>query len=103
MRDVEKETRDRLIDAARTHLIVSAAGQTGLAEAPERLSQQAYGNADRLRGAAEQLRRRFAGAEAISLLEAAAEHAEGPTKPEPPVLSDRLDSSDTRRPHPQPG
>ena len=85
VRDVEKEARDRLIDAARTYLIFLAGRQSRLAETLGRLSQQAYGNADRLRGAAEQLRRRFPGAEAIPLLEAAADHAEDPAEPKPPV------------------
>ena len=76
MRDVEKETRNRLIDAARTDTAFLAEGHIRFAEAVERLRRQAYGHADRLRAAADQLRRRFAGADAILLLEAAAERAE---------------------------
>lgn len=85
MRNIEDETRDRLIDRARTDVIFLAERQTGMAEALDRLSQQAYGDADRLRGAAEQLRCRFAGAEAIPLLEAAARQIDDPTEPEPTV------------------
>ena len=81
MQDVEKETRYRLIDAARTSLVLLAGRQTGLADALDRLGRQAYGSPGRLRGAAEQLRRRFSGAEAISLLEAAADHVEESTVP----------------------
>jgi hypothetical protein len=76
VRDREKETRDRLIDTARTDVVFLAERQTEMAEALDRLGQQASGDADRLRGAAEQLRRRFAGAEAIPLLEEAARHVE---------------------------
>ena len=56
MRNIEHEPRDWLIDTAPSDVIFWAARQTGFAEAVDRLSQQAYGDADRLRGAAEQLR-----------------------------------------------
>ena len=72
MHNFENETRDRLIDAARTDVAFLAERQTAVSDALDRLGQQAHGDADRLRGAAEQLRRHFTGAEAIPLLEAAA-------------------------------
>jgi hypothetical protein len=93
--DIEKEARYRLIDAARTDALFLAERQTGLGEALDRLNRQAYGDPDRLRGAAEQLRRRFSGAEAISLLEAAAHHAQDSTEADPAVLSERPDRADT--------
>lgn len=98
MRNIEDETRDRLIDTARTDVVFLAGRQTGMAEALDRLSQQAYGDADRLRGAAEQLRCRFAGAEAIPLLEAAARHVEQPAEPDPTVRIERSDHAATKRP-----
>jgi hypothetical protein len=88
VQDREEESRDRLIDAARTDVVFLAERGTGLTEALDRLDQQAYGDADRLRGAAEQLRRRFSGADAIPLLEAAAEHAQTSTEPDPPAAVD---------------
>ena len=94
MQDREEETRDRLIDAARTDVVFLAESGTGLAEAVDRLDQQAYGDADRLRGAAEQLRQRFSGADAIPLLEAAADHAEASAEPDPIATPDP--------PHPHP-
>jgi hypothetical protein len=99
VQDPEKEARNRLIDAARCDLMSSPGRRTEMPEALDRLSQQAYGDADRLRGAAEQLRRRFDGAEAIPLLEAAARHAEASTEGEPPV-HERSDRADTARPEP---
>jgi hypothetical protein len=75
MDDREREARDRLIDAARTDVAFIAEESTTVSDSLNRLHQQAYGNIDRLRGAAEQLRQRFAGADAIPLLEAAADHA----------------------------
>jgi hypothetical protein len=81
--ELEKEARNRLIDAARCD-VMSSTGQQTEAEALDRLSRQAYGDADRLRGAAEQLRRRFDGAEAIPLLEAAARHVDASTEPDRP-------------------
>ena len=81
MHDAEKEARDRLIDAARADTVLLGERQTDLTSALDRLNQQAYGDADRLRGAAEQLRCRFTGAEAIPLLEAAARHVQDPTEP----------------------
>lgn len=86
VRDVEIEIRNRLIDGARTYLIFLAGQQAKIAEALDGLARQAHGNADRLRGAAEQLRRRFPGAEAVSLLEAAAEHADDQAEPGRPIL-----------------
>ncbi|HEY6744183.1 MAG TPA: hypothetical protein VI357_00565 [Mycobacteriales bacterium] len=83
MHEAEKETRDRLIDAARTDVVLLAERQTRLGDVLDRLDRQAYGDADRLRGAADQLRRRFAGADAIPLLEAAADHAHPSTATEP--------------------
>jgi hypothetical protein len=97
--DLEKEARNRLIDAARCDLMSSTGRQTDAREALDRLSRQAYGDADRLRGAAEQLRRRFEGAEAIPLLEAAARHVEASTEPEPPV-HERSDRPDPTLPEP---
>jgi hypothetical protein len=47
--DAEKEARDRLIDAARADVVL----HTEVGEALDRLDRQAYGDADRLRGAAE--------------------------------------------------
>ena len=85
MDDAEKEARDRLIDAARADVVFLAERQTEVADALDRLNRQAYGDADRLRGAAERLRRRFTGAEAIPLLEAAAQRAEHPNEPDPPA------------------
>jgi hypothetical protein len=85
--DAEREARDCLIDAARTDVVHLTEGQTDVAEALDRLNWQAEGDADRLRGAAEQLRRRFAGAEAIPLLEAAARHTERDTAQGPPRAS----------------
>jgi hypothetical protein len=85
VQDPEKEARNRLIDAARCDLMSSTGPRTEVPEALDRLSQQAYGDADRLRGAAEQLRRRFPGAEAIPLLEAAAHHAQDSAEADPPV------------------
>jgi hypothetical protein len=107
VQDTEKEARDRLIDAARTDVAFVAERQTGLAESVDRLNRQAYGDADRLRGAAEQLRRRFPGAEAIPLLEAAAHHAQDSAEADPPVQdgrSDRArsDRADVATPQPQP-
>lgn len=102
MHDFEKESRNRLIDAARTDVVFLAERQTGVAEALDRLSQQAHGDADRLRGAAEQLRRRFTGAEAIPLLEAAAHHIEQPTKPEPAIHLEPPDGAETNRPRKTP-
>ena len=84
MHDAEKDARDRLIDAARADVVFLAERQTDYAEALDRLNRQAYGDADRLRGAAEQLRQRFAGADAIPLLEAAAHELERPARPDPP-------------------
>jgi hypothetical protein len=95
VQDPETEARNRLIDAARCDLMSSTGRRTEVPEALDRLSQQAYCDADRLRGAAEQLRRRFDGAEAIPLLEAAARHADG----DPPV-HERTDGVDTERPEP---
>jgi hypothetical protein len=86
--DIENEARDRLIDAARTDVRFLAERQTGFADALDRLNRQAYGDADRLRGAAEQLRDRFPGAEAIPLLEAAADHSEESTEVDPEVRLD---------------
>jgi hypothetical protein len=99
VQDPEKEARNRLIDAARCDLMSSTGPRTEVPEALDRLSQQAYGDADRLRGAAEQLRRRFDGAEAIPLLEAAARHADASIEGEPPV-HERSDRVDTARPEP---
>jgi hypothetical protein len=99
--DIEKEARYRLIDAARTDALFLAERQTGFGEALDRLKRQAYGDADRLRGAAEHLRRRFSGAEAISLLEAAAHQAQKSTEAAPAVQSERPDRADTAGPHPQ--
>jgi hypothetical protein len=93
VRNIEKETRDRLIDAARTDVSFLAERQTEMADALDRLSQQANGDADRLRGAAEQLRGRFTGAEAIGLLEAAARHVEQPIEPDPAVSTSPSDPS----------
>ena len=98
MHNFENETRDRLIDAARTDVAFLAERQTGVAEALDRLSLQAHGDADRLRGAAEQLRRRFTGADAIPLLEAAARNIEQPTEPEPAIHIEPSDRADTDRP-----
>jgi hypothetical protein len=78
VRDTEHEARDRLIDAARTDVVFLAERRTGFDEALDRLNRQAHGDADRLREAAEQLRRRFAGADAIPLLEAAARRTDAP-------------------------
>ena len=89
MDDVEKEARDRLIDAARADVVFLAERQTDVADALDRLNRQAYGDPDRLRGAAAQLRSRFTGSEAIPLLEAAAHHIEQPTEPDPPARLDR--------------
>jgi hypothetical protein len=100
VRDPEKEARDRLIDAARADVVFLAERQTGLAEALDRLDRQSYGDADRLQGAAEQLRARFSGAEAIPLLEAAARQVEHSTGPEPPVRIERSDRADMHRPQP---
>jgi hypothetical protein len=100
VQELEKEARNRLIDAARCDVMSSTGRQTEVPEALDRLSQQAYGDADRLRGAAEQLRRRFDGAEAIPLLEAAARHVEASTDAEPPV-HERSDRAD--KPGPEPG
>jgi len=97
--DHETEARNRLIDAARCDVMSSTGQQTEVAEALDRLSRQAYGDADRLRGAAEQLRCRFDGAEAIPLLEAAARHADASTEAEPPVHG-RSERADTARPRP---
>jgi hypothetical protein len=99
VQDREKEARNRLIDAARCDLMSSTGPRTKAPEALDRLSQQAYGDADRLRGAAEQLRRRFDGAEAIPLLEAAARHADASTEDEPHV-DERADRVDTAQPEP---
>lgn len=88
MQNTEREARDRLIDAARADVVLLAERQTDLTSALDRLNQQAYGDAERLRGAAEQLRRRFTGAEAIPLLEAAARHVQDPTEPQPSVVID---------------
>ena len=98
MHNFENETRDRLIDAARTDVACLAERQTAVSEALDRLSQQAHGDADRLRGAAEQLRGRFTGAEAIPLLEAAARHVEQPTEPEPEIHIEPSGRADTNRP-----
>jgi hypothetical protein len=73
MDDREREARDKLIDAARTDVAFIAEESTEVSDSLDRLHQQAYGDTERLRGAAEQLRRRFAGADAIPLLEAAAD------------------------------
>jgi hypothetical protein len=97
--DLETEARNRLIDVARCEVMSSTERQTEVTEALDRLSQQAYGDADRLRGAAEQLRHRFDGAEAIPLLEAAARHADASNEAEPPVHG-RSDRADTARPRP---
>jgi hypothetical protein len=78
VRDIESEARDRLIDAARTDVVFLEERRTGFDEALDRLNRQAYGDSDRLREAAEQLRRRFAGADAIPLLEAAARRTDAP-------------------------
>lgn len=102
MDDIEKDTRDRLIDTARTHVLFLAERQTGFGEALDRLNRQAYGDADRLRGAAEQLRRRFHGAEAITLLEAAAYHARDSTETDRVVRDERSDVADLTRPQQQP-
>jgi hypothetical protein len=96
----EEEARNRLIDAARSVVMSSTGQQPEDPGALDRLSCQAYGDADRLRGAAEQLRRRFDGADAIPLLEAAAHHAEASTEPEPPVHSAHSHLSDTPLPEP---
>jgi hypothetical protein len=98
----ENETRDRLIDAARTDVAFLAERQTAVSDALDRLGQQAHGDADRLRGAAEQLRRRFTGAEAIPLLEAAAHQIEQPAGPEPAVHIEPSDRADTTRPRKTP-
>jgi hypothetical protein len=45
--DIEKDTRDRLIDTARTHVLFLAERQTGFGEALDRLNRQAYGDAAR--------------------------------------------------------
>lgn len=103
MRDVEKEIRNRLIDGARTYLIFLAGHQAKIAEALDGLARQAHGNVDRLRGAAEQLRRRFPGAEAVCLLDAAAERAENLTEPELPILIEPPDASAAELTHPQAG
>jgi hypothetical protein len=101
VQDPEKEARNRLIDAARCDLMSSTGRRTEVPEALDRLSQQAYGDADRLRGAAEQLRRRFDGAEAIPLLEAAARHADASTEAEgEPPVHERSDRVDTAQPEP---
>jgi hypothetical protein len=100
--DAEKEARDRLIDAARADVVFLAERQTELGEALDRLNRQAYGDPDRLRGAAEQLRRRFTGAEAIPLLEAAARHVEQPTEPEPLLPVERSGPVDMDRSRPTP-
>jgi hypothetical protein len=92
--DPEKEARDRLIDAARAGVVFLAERQTEFTEALDRLNRQAYGDAGRLRGAAEQLRRRFTGAEAIPLLEAAARHVEHHIEPHPPIRIERCDRTD---------
>jgi hypothetical protein len=92
--DLEREARDRLIDTARADVVFVTERQTEFTEALDRLNQQAYGDAERLRGAAEQLRRRFTGAEAIPLLEAAARHVEHPIEPEPPIRIQRCDHTD---------
>jgi hypothetical protein len=86
VRDIEKESRYRLLDAARTYLILLGQGQAKIAGVLDELARQAHGNADRLRAAAEQLRRRFPGAEPVALLESAAEHADNLTTLEPPVF-----------------
>jgi len=99
VQDREKEARYRLIDTARCDVMSSTGRQTEVPEALDRLSQQAYGDAGRLRGAAEQLRRRFQGAEAIPLLEAAARHVEASTEPEPSA-HERSDLADTARSEP---
>ena len=91
MHDAEKEARNRLIDAARADAVFLAEQQTELSEALDRLNRQAYGDADRLRGAAEQLRCRFTGADAIPLLEAAAHHVEQTTEPKPPAPIEPFD------------
>jgi hypothetical protein len=101
VQDPEKEARNRLIDAARCDLMSSTGPRTEVPEALDRLSQQAYGDADRLRGAAEQLRRRFDGAEAIPLLEAAARHVDAATESEPP-FHERSDPAGTAPPEPDP-
>jgi len=103
VRDVEKEIRNRLIDGARTYLIFLAGHQAKIAEALDGLARQAHGNADRLREAAEQLRRRFPGADAISLLEAAAERAEDVAEPELPILIEPPNASTGELTPPQAG
>jgi hypothetical protein len=100
--DSEKEARNRLIDAARADVAFLAEQQTDVAEALDRLNRQAYGDPDRLRGAAEQLRRRFTGADAIPLLEAAARHVEQLTEPEPPLPIERSGSAGMDRSRPTP-
>ena len=100
MHDPEKEARDRLIDAARADVVFLAERQTGLAEALNRLDRQSYGDAERLQAAAEQLRARFSGAEAIPLLEAAARQVDHPTDPEPPARTERPDRADVDQPQP---
>lgn len=94
MHDPEEEARDRLIDTARADVAFLAERQTELTEALDRLNRQSYGDAERLRGAAEQLRRRFTGAEAIPLLEAAARHVEHRIEPDPPIRMQRYDRTD---------
>ena len=98
MPDFEREARDRLIDAARADVVFLAEGRTGVGEALDELNRQAYGDAGRLRGAAEQLRRRFTGAEAIPLLDTAAHHIERPAEPEPPAHIERPDRPETHKP-----
>ena len=100
MHDPEKEARDRLIDTARTDVVFLTEQQTELVDAVDRLNRQAYGDADRLRGAAEQLRRRFTGADAIPLLEAAARHAEHATESDPAALTERSDRPQMQGPAP---
>lgn len=94
MHDPEKDTQDRLIDTARADVVFLAERQTEFTEALDRLNRQAYGDAERLRGVAEKLRRRFTGAEAIPLLEAAARHVNPRMEPDPPIRMERCDHTD---------
>lgn len=86
MDDKEREAQNRLIDAARTDIAFIAEEPTAVSDSLDRLHQQAYGDAERLRSAAEQLRRRFAGADAIPLLEAAADRAAEDSPPDEPLV-----------------
>ena len=100
MHDPEREARDTLIDTARADVVFLAERQTESAEALDRLNRQAHGDAERLRGAAEQVRRRFTGSEAIPLLETAARHAEHPTESDPAARTGGSDSTDMQQQRP---